>query len=143
VTWVELTGADARDNGQGGLDEEDWKPDPLSPCKVFGWEGKPYPRAVVSAGVYPGRSYPTTGDSYPAGFAISYGQKLSPKHWWSTGIGASQGLLPIEFYDVAMGLLRQAIEAHKTKGAPDVPCLPEVWKLRLDEPDDDEDEDEP
>lgn len=139
MTWVELTGKRARDNAQGGIDEwEEWKPNPLHPVRVYGWNGEDYPRMTISAYISRGDRY-STGDSYPSEFSVDCAVKLSADGWWGTVGRGTHGGVPVEFYDVAMELLKEAMAAFKNIiKEPDVPFVAPLWRLR----DDDDDEDE-
>jgi len=104
AAWAELSGEAAADNGQGGLDE-DFIPDPLKQCKVFGLNGAMYPRMAVWARVVlHGGCEPqaTMGTSY----------KLMATSWWTGNMYSASHEVPLRYLDVALDLLAQARAAY-------------------------------
>lgn len=100
--WVELTGEAARDNACGGT-EDDYVDNPLCPVKVFGHNGRLYPRVAVTVRGYPMRRHGPLSPSITT--YVTY--KNTPKSWWEPypqhGTGYSGGVsygIPIEFWDI-------------------------------------------
>lgn len=112
--WIQLSGKDAKDDANGGLEREDDEPRSRDvKIKVYGWDGKLYPRCALTVNVNSANPY-DQGRIAPS-ISLSTSFKQDEESWWGdlhdkeTGYWRS-GNLPLEIMEDAFAMLKEGSE---------------------------------